>query len=353
MFRKRGDVPVNNASKKFNYFPFLIFAVMILATLAFGLNYSNNKQEVPTCGDVTFYNSCSLVKPYCCSNGSLVEKASLCGCFANMTKSGESCLSSYQIGEKNVTLNYVLRGKEGKIIFPVYSGMDKYLQTISRTTFYAAGEQPLISDFKLKSMNEPQQMDLLLPLVEKIQNITTNRDDQVRIAISIIQNIPYGPSNLTTSLGDNKSVNYSRYPYEVLYDNMGVCSEKSTLLAFVLKEMGYGVAFLYYAPENNEAVGIKCPVKFSVDGTGYCIVETVGPSIITDDKLQYVGGTTLYSAPQVIPISQGASIGDNWPEFQDAKQLESLMKGGIPYLRQWELSNLEKKYGLGGVYNLA
>ena len=356
--KKEVRIPVNHAvasatdSARPKYFPILIVVVVLLTVLAFGLGSSSvKKQATPTCGDGTFYSSCSLVKPYFCSQGNLIEDASVCGCAANMTRRGNSCISSYQTGPKNLTLNYVLDGKPGEINLTVYEGMDKYLETVSRSAFYSGSEQPQRSDFELKSMNEPQQKNLLLPFVERIQNITTNRDDQVRIAISIVQNIPYGFSNRTIYLGGNLSVNYSRYPYEVLYENQGTCSEKSALLAFILRQMGYGVALFHYGPENHEAIGIKCPVEDSLGNSGYCFVETVGPSIITDNKLTYVNGITLRSTPEVTPLSQGASIG-NWQEFRDAQQLEQLMQWRLPIVGQWQLNRLEKKYGLGGEYQI-
>lgn len=341
-----------NLSSNTKYFPIVIVLVVLLAVLAFGFGRASLDNQTPlTCGDGTFYNSCALVKPYFCSNGSLIEDASVCGCPVNMTRKGDSCISSYQTDPKNLTLNYILDGKYGEINLTVYGGMDKYLEGVPRSALYSTGQQPQLADFKLMSLNEPQQKNLLLPLVEKIQNITTNKDDQVRIAISIVQNIPYGFSNRTIFLGGNESVNYSRYPYEVLYENEGICSEKSALLAFILRQMGYSVAFFHYGPEDHEAIGIGCPIEDSVNNSGYCFIETVGPSIITDNKLTYVGGITLKSTPEIIPISQGASIG-NWPEFQDAKKLEQLMQWRIPVIGQWELNNLEKKYGLGGEYQV-
>lgn len=355
MSREKEDVPVNNSAGVSGprYSMVIVVVVMVLAALAIIFaQYSLHHRQSPICGDGTFYDSCSLVKPYfCSSDGVLVEQASICGCAQGLTKTGESCLSNYQAGEQEASFKYFFQGQEREVDFPVYLSMSQYLHGISRSTFYADGEKPSHSDFKIKTINEPEQKTLLLPLVEKIQNITTDRDDQVRIAISLVQNIPYGFSDRTTSLGQNTSVNYSRYPYEVLYDQQGVCGEKSALLAFILKEMGYDVAFLYYAPENHEAVGIKCPIENSVDNTGYCFVETVGPAIITDDKLTYVGGVTLKSVPEVIPVSQGDSIG-KWEEFRDAKRLSELRKWRVPVVGDWEISRLEKKYNLVGEYHV-
>jgi hypothetical protein len=44
-----------------------------------------------TCADGTRYNSCSKDKPNYCSNGEIIEKASLCNCPENYVVRGENC----------------------------------------------------------------------------------------------------------------------------------------------------------------------------------------------------------------------------------------------------------------------
>jgi hypothetical protein len=208
-------------------------------------------------------------------------------------------MSKYKDGSKNITLNYTLRGEKGAIIFTAYSRMDEYLSGIPR--YIDSNKNPTLLDFKLTRINEEQQKELLQPLAIQIESITSNKEDQARIAISMIQNIPFGSSGKLVRIGNSKT-EYERYPYEVLYDFQGICSEKSELLIFLLREIGYGSASLYYNAENHEAVGIKCPLEKSVNNSGYCFVETTGPSIITDDKTEYVGAGGLKSAPIVINI---------------------------------------------------
>ncbi|HEA46230.1 MAG TPA: hypothetical protein ENH99_00420 [Candidatus Pacearchaeota archaeon] len=335
------------------YVLIIIFVVFLLTAVALDIaSNSSESGQVFSCGDGTFYDSCSLTKPYYCEEGVLVEKATICGCSETegVTKSGESCVSRYQTSQKDVTLRYVLDGEESEFVLPVYGGMQNYLSGVSRSISYNKGEEPFRADFKLKSINEEQQRELLVPLVKKIQEISSDEDDQVRIAMSIVQNIPYGFSNRDIILG-GASVNYSRYPYEVLYENEGICGEKSALLAFILREMGYGTAFFYYAQENHESVGIKCPVEQSVDGSGYCFIETTGPSIITDDSIEYVGGITLESDPEIILISRGASIGEGWEEYEDADSLGKLRKRKFPIIGDWKLNKLNDKYNLVTEYN--
>jgi len=207
------------------------------------------------------------------------------------------------------------------------------------------------ADFKFKKIDEKEQRELLLGLVMKIKNLTLVKEDQMRIAVSLVQNIPYAESE-KTFVTRNIISNYSRYPYDVLYDNAGICGEKSELLAFLLRELGYEVVFFYHAYENHEAVGIKCPLKESFNDTGYCFIETTGPSIITDNSIDYVGGIRLVSEPEVVLISTGDSLGVDLYEYKDANNMEKIRDSWISFSSSVKFNKLKKKYGLVEEYNL-
>jgi hypothetical protein len=199
-------------------------------------------------------------------------------------------------------------------------------------------------------INQKEQREFLLPLVIEIEKITKDKTDQARIAMSMIQNIPFGNSTKTSQFG-NINIEYQRYPYEVLYDMKGICSEKSDLMIFFLREIGYGTSSLYYGLENHEAVGIKCPSERASTGE-FCFIETTGPSIITDDRTDYFGTVRkLISSPQVTKISEGISLRNNLYEYEDAKILINIrddMKkyGTINPLQYVQFNNLKNKYGL-------
>lgn len=323
---------------------FSVILILILSVLLFFLLNKNS-----FCNDGTPNNKCSAIKPYLCSKGILTENASVCGCGNFSRINSHICTSDFQTGAKNITLNYVLRGENGQISFIVYKKLYDYDSGISR--YIDSSKNPTLLDFKLKFINEPYQRELLLPLVIRIENLASSKEDQMRIAVSLVQNIPFGSSNKSIKIGNNK-IEYQRYPYEVLYDMEGICSEKSELLIFLLREIGYESAFLYYGKENHEAVGIKCPKEESLNNTEYCFVETTGPSIITDDKTEYLGGVSLSSAPEVLNASSdGISLGKNLYEYRDAGILTGIRNAMIKYgeinpLQYWQFNALKRKYGL-------
>jgi hypothetical protein len=325
------------------YFAIIFVSVLIVTFLIIFLI------QPVYCADGTKYRSCSNVKPYFCSQGKLIEKSSVCGCPISSQVQGETCFSEYQFDSKNITLNYTLRGKQGNIDFVVYKGMEDYLSKLPRQI--DSTENLTLADFKLRMINEETQSEFLFPLFLKIASLTSSKEDRARIAISLVQNIPFGSSDKIIRVG-NIPIGYQRYPYEVLYDMQGICSEKSELLLFLLREIGYGTASLYYNAENHEAVGIKCPISESVINSGYCFVETTGPSIISDDQTDYFGTSKkLNSTPQVIGISDGISLSNNIIEYRDANSLINIrnnMKrnGEINFFDSITWNAIKKRYGL-------
>ncbi len=335
----------------------VLIAIIVVFLFIFLWNFFSakldNQKTIQKCNDGSFADTCNLNKPYYCDGETwlLVEKASICGCPDGMIKSEDSCISKYATEPRDITLRYVLRGEQKEINLTVYGGLVNYLSSLSKVINYAGEEKPLRSDFKLRDINNAEQKQLILPLLMAIENSAGSKEDQVRIAVSIVQNIEFGESDKTLNLPGISEVGYSRYPYEVLYDSAGVCGEKSELLAFLLKEMGYGVVFFYYPQENHESLGIKCPARYSVDDTGYCFIETTGASIMTDVGIEYVGGLRLQSKPEVILVSNGDGLGLDMYEYDDAKDMMKIREGRFILFRESKLNNLREKYGLAEMYN--
>lgn len=324
----------------------LIFLLLILSAISLIIINGFEKK----CFDGTLPNSCSEIRPYYCFQGELIELASSCGCPPVLRELGDNCVSDYQTGEKNVTLNYVLRGKKGEIEFVVYEGLYNYLVNLPRHISFR--ENFTLLDFRKKMIDEENQRQFLLPLVLKIKEITSNKEDQARIAISLVQEIPFGSSDRLSRFG-GITFDYQRYPYEVIYDNEGVCGEKSELLVFLLRELGYGSAFIYYAEENHEVVGIKCPEEHGINGSGFCFIETTGPSIVTDDKTEYLGVVELTSSPQILVVTNdGLSFSKYAEEYNDAKIMIKIRNsvdkyGRVNLLNYLKYKILKSKYGLG------
>ncbi len=353
-----------NFSMNKKLFYVIIIALVVIALILLGSFFArtikdNIHNEIPICGDGSFPGTCSLTKPYYCSEeGVLIYDSELCGCpdKGEFVKNNKHCASVYQTNPHGWTLYYDADNENDSILFEVYGGVNDYLSFLRQSMIYSDGEVFSRADFKLNKMDDDVQKTFLMPLVLQIQNIAPHdRDKQARIAVSIVQNISFGESNKTYSFGGTK-LNYSRYPYQVLYDYEGVCGEKTELLAFLLRELGFGVSFFYYPEENHEALGIKCPVEKSFSSTGYCFVETTGASIISDNEINYADIGKLYSIPELYFISEGLTFGEeNFYEYRDAKKLQRIRnsvekRGWLGFFKKRSYEKLREKYGLVDEY---
>ena len=245
------------------------------------------------------------------------------------------------------TFKYYLRWQELYITTTVYKGLRDYLASLPRT-FKCPPDCLTQAEIYLRFINQEDQVNFTKDLVKMIEHAARNRDDRARIAISLVQHIPYDYEKA-------RSLSSLRYPYEVLYDEKGVCGEKSLLLALLLKRLGFGVVLLDYEAENHMAVGIKCPKEYSnylVDGIGYCFVETAKPTIVTHIPKSYTNIGELKSQPEVIFVSDGASFDGVFEEYKDAREWEyllELMEKNNNVLDQYHYQRwqyLVQKYGL-------
>ncbi|WP_321506084.1 hypothetical protein [uncultured Methanoregula sp.] len=191
------------------------------------------------------------------------------------------------------------------------------------------------SAYFLGYVNDPEQQPYIAALARAIQEKTSVQDDQARIAISLVQHIPY------------RDGSQYRFPYEVLYSGQGVCGEKSLLLASLLQKLGYGSAVFYFVKEDHMTTGIAAPSAYDYRGTGYAFIEATEPNIITYDGSEFSFGT-LASVPEVIIVGTGRSLSTVSSEYQDARTYTTI-EGDINHLSTTEsakLDSLDAKYDL-------
>jgi len=340
----------------FRFFIFFLFFLISLVMISFLVYSSFLNQESVFCGDGTLSGKCSINrKPFFCEDGVLIEKATSCGCPLNFTIIGESCWSGYEEDQKEMVFDYYLNGEKSYIEFVMYkSFVDNYLNSSNRTYVRNSRES-----FELERINEKFSRELLLPLVIKIFNLDSDRENQARIAVSLVQNLDYGFSDEKLKLSENSEVVYSRYPYESLLDYEGVCEEKSRILSFLLKEIGFENALLYFPELNHQAVGIKCPVEHSIDESGFCFIETTGVSIISNNKEYYdfgerlslgFGGVQIDSNPEFFYVTGGISFSDFEREYKDAfklNQINEKRRNGkkLTFIEYYELEKIRERYG--------
>jgi tetratricopeptide (TPR) repeat protein len=231
---------------------------------------------------------------------------------------------------------YVLRGEHGMLNLTLYNGVSR--EIAKEDPYSYTGEK----DRYRKFIYLPVQDPFLVPLVDAIREKTDDPDDQVRIAVSVVQQIPYDQEMLDTGRLE------IRYPYQTLLDNKGVCCEKSVLLAYILHKLGYGVALLDFDAEKHTAVGIRSTPEYAYKNTGYAFIETTTPLIITDGNGEYPAFGRIRSLPEVLPAGEGKSFGTVSEEWHDAREWDRLNSLG-PVLGRSDYSAWQalcRKYGI-------
>ena len=198
--------------------------------------------------------------------------------------------------------NYVLDGRQGTLtlalsteVYKKYLGMEPQYENRDNTSYF------------LSFVNDPAQAPYIRALADEIRVASADPDDQARIATNLVQHITYNKGNNT------------RYPYEVLYEGQGVCGEKSILLTALLRELGFRSSVMYFMPENHMTAGIGCEAPYEFQGTGYCMIESTVPSIITDETSFPDFNTAGWSSPEVTGVSEGRSFDTASHDYYDAR----------------------------------
>lgn len=137
--------------------------------------------------------------------------------------------------------------------------------------------------YKELFINGVKPQDTLLDdFVNKIKKIALDKklssDDTLELAVTLVQSLPYDEAKAAiVKQNDGSTVEaikstWTRLPYETLYENMGICSDKSLLLVNILSKLGYGVALIDYP--THLAAAVQCPQDVSTYESGYCYIET-------------------------------------------------------------------------------
>jgi hypothetical protein len=312
------------------------------------LREENKCTKIIYCKDGTQSGKCAKIKPRFCDEGVLIDKASKCGCFTDYVASGEKCVSKYKTLPKNHNFHYILNHVENNIEFLTYGGLYNIYKN-KPDFYYCDPTCPTDAELEKEYIFDKMQTEALSMLVKKIKEVTTEKDDQARIAISLVQQIPYD-WNSYYSVGSNK------YPYEVLHDESGVCSGKARLLVLLLKELGFGTGLLVFETESHEAVAIECPFEYSYylyEEVPYCFVEAASSAIpsMPPYSMDYVGVGKITSKPEFIKISNGDSFDSISEEYKDAltfnriqKDAQNGLTSSIEDYHKW--LTLVNKYGM-------
>lgn len=174
--------------------------------------------------------------------------------------------------------NWEYRGVKYSLTEKLYQSTYEYYKSQPRAYSYVGEIKPNWQDeyygMFLKNNPDDKSISNLAGELQALGRKHDLSDDQiVDLTLAFVQAIVYDDAKAKNILAQTGSETIL-YPYETLYEQTGVCSDKSLLATVLLREMGYGTAIFAYEQDNHMAIGIQCPKDSSTYGDGYCYAET-------------------------------------------------------------------------------
>ncbi|HBG81287.1 TPA: hypothetical protein DDW69_00415 [candidate division CPR2 bacterium] len=198
---------------------------------------------------------------------------------------------------KQITLNCDYHGQKLILNKTLYQSVDDYYGSEPKKS--RANSKDDYASLVFSYPEDDSLKQIVADIKAKGVELGLTADQTADLATCFIQTIPYdqekakkvlshNPGDLISSK-ESKEIS-GRYPYETLFDNMGICTDKSYLAAAVLKELGYGTVLFEFDKDRHMAIGIKTPLSYSSFNSGYSYIETtnvgykVGQLPIIDEK---------------------------------------------------------------------
>jgi hypothetical protein len=237
----------------------------------------------------------------------------------------------------------VVNGKKKNYNVPTDSSL--YQTLFSLPSYTCSGYATLAACYNDRLLGRTDQREGLQPLVNWLNKKVKKSDDRVRAAASLVQNIPYDYNKAT---GEEEVAtgrkHGTRYPYETLYENSGICGEKSFLIAYLLKEFGYGTATMVFFSPLHRVAAVKCAPEYDFRDTGYCIIQPNYRKMIT-----FGGSQEVEDPDQIDVLSDGKTFGAK-KDYSDSRKyweiMNSIDAGTYTKKQAKAYKKLIKKYGL-------
>lgn len=165
-------------------------------------------------------------------------------------------------------------------------------------------------------IDDPEQNELYNNVLNGLRNYRyqnhLDNDEYLELIVRFVQSIP------------NKERNYSRFPVETLFEENGVCEDKSYLLAGLLEREGYDVGLFTFENKNSSlpghmVVGVKSD-GLHFNGTKYTLIETTMTDFPgANREYHYIGLTDNFDRSYKNPIF--TKIGNGTKEYTKSNQV--------------------------------
>ena len=198
-------------------------------------------------------------------------------------------------GSKTVTLNCDYHGKKLAVAETVYSSLNNYYKSDPQKKFAYFNNKN--EKFVYTYSNDPTIVDLATKIQDIGKQNNLSSDQTLDLAACFLQSIPYDTAKAAKVL--EKGALYPvdqlipRFPYETLYDGMGICTDKSYLGSIIFKQLGYKASLLEFDAQRHMSVGVGVPAGYGDFGTDYAILELTGSNFLVGDVPELNSGEGL------------------------------------------------------------
>ncbi len=200
-----------------------------------------------------------------------IRIASVGGTSTNASTTSASLDTPLAFNFKYKTNSYTVNQNFSSVLYNSYKSSTKVYSYSGAAVSDASLRESFYGLFFNVKAGDTSLSDLIYKLKATALSNNWTDDETLEFTLALVQFIPYDSAKLAA--GNNRN-NNPYYPYETLYLDKGVCSDKTFLAVALLRKLGYGAAILDFPTANHSAVGIACPTDQSLNGTGYCYGET-------------------------------------------------------------------------------
>jgi len=213
-------------------------------------------------------------------------------------------LSEHENNHTN-TFNWEYKDQEYSIQMVFFEEIYKYYKDnpAKRLTARISDQDYYERYIKKLEHEQDQTIDYIITELRKEANDLWTNDEFLEFTIAFVQSIPYDNKKNDTILSIHRQSSqeeikktWPRFPYETLYLNKGVCTDKSFLTIALLQRLDYGYALFNFNNEEHVAPAVQCPLQYSSYKSGYCHTEVTNI------------GFRIGEIPDMDPITKQATL---------------------------------------------
>jgi len=280
-------------------------------------------------------------------------------------------------GEKTIILQCKYAGKNLSVSTKLYENINEYYRNYDYYNKDQYLENGQFDKFVYVSEKD-SSISILVTEIRKVAESNGLYGDQIlEFASCLVQNIPYDDQKSKTvldgSIGGN-TAGTEQYPYQTLFLNKGICTDKAYLGSAILGELGYSTALMDFASDQHLTLGVKVPKEYASFNTDYAILDVTNtgfspgaiPAKINDNGTPYnsfnninsiskndnPSNISLYSNQAIGPLTGIVTVnkGKMYTRITAVKNLENQINEMYNSLNG-KKADLEKAYGNIGYWN--